>query len=111
MSLRYLATSQYQRITAQEAFSTTEDETGQSREGALMYTQESVTSIRCSPSPPRAQTSWGSGRTWAFPVSAMRLVPKEHGTRAIVNLSKGTRANRDRVQWIKGVPLPVRRRR
>ncbi|CAM9688727.1 unnamed protein product, partial [Ectocarpus sp. 13 AM-2016] len=43
---------------------------------------------------------------WAFPVSGVRLVPKPNGVRAIANLSKRTWADRSRVQWVKGVPLP-----
>ena len=48
------------------------------------------------------------GRVWAFPVAGVRLVPKANGVRAIANLSKRVWADRDCVQWVKGVPLPVR---
>lgn len=50
----------------------------------------------------------GAGNGWAFPVSTVRLVPKANGVRTITNLSKRSWVDRNRVQWVRGVPLPVR---
>lgn len=50
----------------------------------------------------------GAGNGWAFPVSTVRLVPKTNGVRTITNLSKRSWVDRNRVQWVRGVPLPVR---
>lgn len=118
-SIRHLTSRQYRRISAQQAFRVAD---GGSDVEATWRTPSFLLQPDVSPAqddPPekrhtlhRAASggggSRGGGRAWAFPVSGVRLVPKAKGVRAIANLSTRAWADRDRVQWVKGVPLPVR---
>ena len=120
-SLRHLTARQYRRITAHEAFriSDAHDEDEATDRPPLHphkantpCTQNALDARRPGPHAGGAVAGGaggkGPGRVWAFSVSGVRLVPKANGVRAIANLSKRVWADRDCVQWVEGVPLPVR---
>lgn len=121
-SLRHLTARQYRRITAHEAFTSTdghdEDEATDRpplhpHKAGTPCTQNALDARKPGLHAGGAVAGGGGGgkgpgRVWAFPVSGVRLVPKANGVRAIANLSKRVWADRDGVQWVKGVPLPVR---
>ncbi|CAM9894582.1 unnamed protein product [Ectocarpus sp. 4 AP-2014] len=136
-SLRHLTSRQYRRISMQEALQRRDGFAGQGEGGAanrqpfrplhidISCTQSgsptrrrndgggatSRVSLFCFGGQSGLGVKGGRGRLnhhWcAFPVSGVRLVPKPNGVRAIANLSKRTWADRSRVQWVKGVPLPL----
>lgn len=120
-SLRHLTARQYRRITAHEAFKSSdardEDEATDQpplhpSKASTPCTQNALDGRRPGPHAGGAVAGGGGGkgpgRVWAFSVSGVRLVPKANGVRAIANLSKRVWADRDCVQWVEGVPLPVR---
>lgn len=109
--LRHLTERQYRRISAQEAFGTNDGHDQEVGTDRLLFQpfQHGSVCTQDTAFPGRKPGGRGGGKTWAFPVSGVRLVPKPNGVRAIANLSKRLWADKDSVQWIKGVPLPVRK--
>lgn len=103
VSLRHLTAKQYKRITAQEAFCSTA--TNAAANNTNTNTNGNLDNGNSNSRNGRDQDR--TGRRWAFPVSGVRLVPKVNGVRPITNLSKRAWADRDGVQWVKGIPLPV----